>query len=91
MASYQTSLTFAHRESKRGRISELFSNNIGKRFSSPWLHAEFGSSFRARVSEINLDVTSNIVIRNQNFYDRELDAEVSSYWAELRARHKDDN
>lgn len=84
MASYQTALQFQHRASKRARIVAFFLSNIGKRIASPWLHGEFGTSFRARVSEINTDKTSPIILCNENCFDAKLGQEVSVYWAELR-------
>jgi hypothetical protein len=89
---FQTHLQFAHRNSKRAKIEAFFLANLGRRFSSPSLHIEWGSSFRARVSEINLDPAAPITIKNQFFYDQEAGAEVSFYWAELRTpqRHRDE-
>jgi hypothetical protein len=87
--AYQISLQFAHRQSKRKKIEHLFRTNIGHRFSSAWLHAQFGSSFRARASEVNLDANSEIVIRNAFYFDREEGAEISTSWSELRPRHLD--
>jgi len=87
--TYQTSLAFTHREGKRGQIAEFFLAELGRPFPSPWLHNKFGTSFRARVSEINADPSEQIVIRNENHYDEELGCEVSVYWAELRHVHKD--
>jgi hypothetical protein len=87
--AYQWSLQFRHRESKRLRIVDIYLANIGRRISSPWLHGEFGSSFRSRVREINDDAACPILIRNQNFYDEAAGVEVSHYWGELRPRHRD--
>lgn len=87
--AFQASLQFDHRESKRGKIGRLFEDNLGKRFFSARLHNTFGSSFRARVSEINADPLSPITIFNEYHFDAEANAEVSCYWAELRGRHLD--
>jgi hypothetical protein len=87
--AFQTHLQFAHREGKRARIAELFSANLGRRLASPCLHLEFGSSFRARVSEINADPAEQITIRNEFYYDEREGKEISHYWAEPRVRHLD--
>jgi hypothetical protein len=79
----QVVLVSAHRRGKREQILQWFSANLGERVSSPLLHARYGSSFRTRVSELNRDVTSPIVIRNNvTFLDGE---ERSVYWSEPRA------
>lgn len=87
--TYQTHLQFAHREGKKARIEEFFLANIGQRFSSAWLHTEWGSSFRSRVADINADRKCQITIKNECFFDEKEGAEVSMYWAELRPRHLD--
>ena len=86
---YQLSLAIGHRANRCSQITDFFFNNLGKRVPSPWLHGEFGTSFRARVAEINADACSPILIRNENHFDEEFNREVSAYWAELRPRHKD--
>lgn len=73
----------AHRLTKRQQIELFFSENPGRRFSSPDLHARFGSAFRTRVSEINRSPESVVIIRNEvTFGDG---AEQSMYWAERRS------
>jgi len=87
--SFQTHLQFAHRESKKVRIEEFFSAHLGQRFASAWLHVEWGSSFRARVAEINAERDSQITIKNDFFFDEKEGAEISFYWAEPRSPHTD--
>jgi hypothetical protein len=70
------------RGSKREQIAEFFRVHFGERIGSPFLHQVFGSSFRARVSEINADERSPIVIRNRVLVGD--GAEISVYWSELR-------
>jgi hypothetical protein len=60
----------------------LFAQNLGKRHGSRNLHGMFGSSFRSRVSDINLDPASPIRIFNETV-SRD-DGETSVYWAEAR-------
>jgi hypothetical protein len=72
----------AIRQSKRIRITNLFAQNVGKRYDSANLHGMFGSSFRTRVSEINRDPESPIRILNETHSTDE--QETSVYWAELR-------
>lgn len=66
---------------KRQRILNLFTDNIGYKFSSTKLHATFGSSFRTRVSELNRDPDVFITIKNHTTLDSK-----STYWAELDPR-----
>lgn len=86
--SFQTHLQFEHRESKQAQIQQFFLAHLYERFRSDRLHIEYGSSFRARVADINSDDESPIVIKNENFYDSSQGREVSFYWAESR-RHVD--
>jgi hypothetical protein len=72
----------AIRQSKRQRILHFFAQNLGKRHGSRNLHAIFGSSFRSRVSDINLNSASPIRIFNETV-SRD-DGETSVYWAEAR-------
>jgi hypothetical protein len=72
----------AIRQSKRERITNLFVQNIGKRYESSNLHGMFGTSFRTRVSEINRDPECPIRILNETHSTDE--REMSVYWAELR-------
>ena len=88
------------RVSKRERIVTFFSGRLGVRYASPHLHAVFGTSFRARISEINADQNAPIHIFNET---RSTDSgETSVYWSEVRSasrplfpyqpeRHRDDN
>lgn len=65
-----------HRESKKGSIVSFFVAHLGEDFRSSWLHGEFGSAFRTRVSELNGDASCPIVIRNRTDENDE-----SVYWA----------
>lgn len=82
--SLQCLLVFGHRETKRTKIYSFFEENRGKKFSSKYLHDTFGSSFRTRVSEVNRDKGSQIVIRNEYVYDDLAKKELSSYWSEVK-------
>lgn len=64
-------------------IEFFFTGNLGEKFPSKRLHEKFGTSFRARVSEINENPDCRIRIRNKT---RDLvdGLQVSVYWAELR-------
>jgi len=84
--TFQHYLQFTHRNGKHWKIEQFFEANLGQRFPSDRLHGEWGSSFRARVSEINLDRQSRIVIKNQNFFDEQAGGERSFYWSELRGQ-----
>ena len=75
-----------HRKSKKELIQEFFAGNVRKKFASPMLHAKFGSAVRTRISDINLDTKSPIVIKNATSWDPESEQEVSSYWAEERPK-----
>lgn len=70
------------RKSKRTQIAQLFESNLGREFSSAQLHARFGSSVRTRISEINRDGSSRIMIRNSTRIGG--GGEYSTYWAEMR-------
>jgi len=72
LVSQQTAV----RLTKKARILELFKEHIGQEFSSNNLHATFGSAFRTRVSEINLDPSSPVRILN-----RSMPSGDSVYWA----------
>lgn len=83
----QTAFTFnavqKTRDSKREQIQFWFCGNLGKKFSSKFLHNHFDTTaFRARVSEINADANSPITIKNDT--DLIDGKEVSCYWAERR-------
>lgn len=69
----------AHRESKREKIEQLFSQNLGAPFTSLSLHMNFGSAVRTRISEINHDPNSTITIKNQTRWEGS--AEHSVYWS----------
>ena len=66
------------RQSKRELILYFFSEQLGKKFRTDYLHLRFGTSFRTRVSELNRDPDCLITIRNQT------EGDASCYWAELR-------
>ena len=99
------SLPAQTRESRRNRIVRFFSGHVGESFRSDYLHTEFGSAFRSRVSELNRDPSSAITVHN--CVERLPDgAETSCYWAtwnspqgtlfpwfpcdQVRERHRDD-
>lgn len=82
--SFEWEKVEAHRSKKRTKIYEFFEANLGKRFSSPWLHETFGVSFRTRASEINRDETSEVRICNEYKYVLSAGKEVSYYWSETR-------
>lgn len=82
--SLQCLLVFEHRRTIRQEIYNFFEANVGKKFSSKYLHGQFGSAFRSRVSDINTDKASQIVIKNECVFDAKADKEISSYWAEAK-------
>jgi len=53
-----------HRRSKRTRIQQHYAERIGQPQDSRVEHIKWGSSFRARVSEINADSTCPFRIAN---------------------------
>jgi hypothetical protein len=67
------------RDSKRAQIEAFFGDNIGLKFSSNYCHTRWGSAFRSRVSDINRDQFSSILIVNET---DENDGSV--YWAVTR-------
>lgn len=67
------------RETKRQKIENFFAINLGTRFGSSDCHARFGSAFRTRVSDINLDDHSAVRILNHVEAQRD-GAEHSWYW-----------
>jgi hypothetical protein len=73
----------AKRLTKRQAIEDFFSTRLGQKFSSLNLHAQFGSSFRSRVSDINRDLLSTIRILNSVAVQPD-GSEASVYWAEVR-------
>jgi len=82
LPSFQMNLQLKARESKRDRIQQMFERNLGQRFSTSWLHLEFGVSFRTRVSEINNDKHSPITIKNHTWFEN--GKEQSEYYSEVR-------
>jgi hypothetical protein len=84
LPSLQTLLVFEHRERKRTKIEQFFTENLGQWFSTRFLHEHFGSSVRTRISEINRTPDAAITIRNEYCYEPEEAREVSTYWAETR-------
>jgi hypothetical protein len=74
---------FGHRRSKKNQIADHFRANLSKQQPSPEMHARFGSSFRTRVSDINLDPNSDINIVNFSHFDPATQTEVSVYVAGL--------
>lgn len=82
LPSEQQVLVFKARESKRDRILAMFERNLGQEFSTAFLHSEFGTSFRTRVSEIN---RGDFLIRIRNKVHVENGGrEASVYWSERR-------
>lgn len=77
-------LSMRHRKNKRQLIYEYFRANIGKRFPTMDMHNRFGTGFRARKSDINLDPDSDIIILNETTVHE--NGERSVYWAEVRVR-----
>lgn len=73
---------FAHRQTKKQQIEQFFAAHLGIRFASPELHAKFGSAFRTRVSDINKDAFSAVIIHNECKWDEAAQAEISMYWSE---------
>ena len=64
-------------------ITEFFLKNLGQEFRTDLLHLQHGTSYRARVSEINRDPLSRITIHNR--VERLADGrEASWYWATRR-------
>lgn len=59
----------AHRTSKRKAVEEFFTLNFGQRLSSRFLHNTFGSSLRTRISDINLDPETTLVIKNETTFE----------------------
>ena len=82
LPAFQQNLAFKARESKKDRIQRMFENNVGQRFSTSWLHLEFGVSFRTRVSEINNDKHSPITIKNHTWFEN--GKECSEYYSEVK-------
>ncbi len=78
---------FQARQSRRAAIEAFFLEHLGARFSTNTLHGQFGTSFRARVSEINRSPASSIRILNKTSVAKDdlgQPCERSVYWAELR-------
>jgi hypothetical protein len=87
-----SSITFRARQSRRAAIETFFLEHLGERFSTMLLHGQFGTSFRARVSEINRSPVSSIQILNKTSVAKEVlgqPREVSVYWAQLRGDGRD--
>jgi hypothetical protein len=87
----------AHRKNKRDQLYAHFRERLHQPQNSIELHVRFGTSVRTRISEINRDPDTDIVIRNHTYCtDR---GEVSLYTAAPRytlfgdispERHRDD-
>ena len=71
------------RESKKQQIEAFFGANLGKKFSSRWLHGQWGSALRTRISDINLDPAAKITIHNEVGWEDNV-GETSLYWSALR-------
>jgi hypothetical protein len=70
----------ADRRSKRDLLYDFFRARLHQPVNSFDLHVQFGTAVRARISEINSDPASDIVIRNHT-YCCTPNAEVSLYTA----------
>lgn len=75
----------AIRKSKQQLIVEYMTINLGKKFGTMELHIKFGTSFRARVSDINKDEKCPIVIHNDTHVQGQ--SEASVYWSTPRKQH----
>jgi hypothetical protein len=78
-----------HRESKKWKIRQHYAARIGQPQDSQVEHGRFGSSFRARVSEINADSTCPFRIVNTTICTAA--GEVSHYvsvWKEKSAQQE---
>jgi hypothetical protein len=85
-----SSTVFRARQSRRAAIETFFLEHLGGRFSTMLLHEQFGTSFRARVSEINRSPSSKIRILNKTTAGNDASGqpcERSVYWAERQSRH----
>jgi hypothetical protein len=69
------------RESRRDQVLAFFRQHVGESFRTADLHAEFGSAFRSRVSDLNRDPACPIAIRN-HVERLPNGTESSVYWAE---------
>ncbi len=69
------------RESRRDQVLAFFCQHIGESFRTAALHAEFGSAFRSRVSDLNRDPACPITIRN-HVEHLPTGTDSSCYWAE---------
>jgi hypothetical protein len=75
------------RRSRGAQVQAFFIEHLGKRFGTMELHGRFGTSFRARVSEINRNPSLPISILNKTTVAKDSSGqpcERSVYWAELR-------
>jgi hypothetical protein len=84
MSTFQASLQFHHRSKKRREVEDFFEAHLNQNFSSYWLHTRFGPGVRSRISDINTDPGARISIKNELYFDREKDEEISGYRAKLR-------
>jgi hypothetical protein len=79
----QVARVLLKRTTKRQAIEDFFRAHPGQKFSSATLHAQFGSSFRSRVSDINRDPSASVTISNAVAV-QESGTEASVYWSEVR-------
>jgi hypothetical protein len=70
------------RLNKKQLIAAYFRQHLHQPINSFELHCKFGTATRARISEINSDPDSDIVIRNSTTVTK--DGEVSLYTASPR-------
>lgn len=76
------SQALAHRRSKRDLLYDYFRARLHQPQNSLELHIRFGTSVRARISEINNDPGSDLVIKNHTYCTPA--GETSLYTAGLR-------
>jgi hypothetical protein len=87
VASQDRASAMHARRSRRTQIEAFFREHIGERFGTNVLHQRFGTSFRARVSEVNRDTAAQIRILNKTSVAKAesgQSCEPSVYWAEFR-------
>lgn len=91
MSNAPDASVFKVRRSRRAAIEAFFLDHLGERFGTMTLHERFGTSFRARVSELNRDPKCSIRVCNDTSSGRDergQPCERSVYWSELRASER---
>lgn len=79
----QLRLVLEQRMTKKQEIENFFCEHLGKHFRSNEMHFQFGSAFRSRVSDINKDKNSQIVICNEVEVGSD-GKEYSTYYSAVR-------